>query len=128
VIHAEVISNNGEVATAQSTSITTKECGYPNGVSITVTNGDAGTITLGGGSGSAEMTFEEDIPLAGLFGCHLSGTLGITYTSGTDEVTVGGETPNLVGGFTDSAGCPNAGLLEGSFAVTDSAGSPVAID
>jgi hypothetical protein len=128
VIYSEV-TIKGFTVTLHTTEVIIKECSVEqNGVPVTITNATAGTITLNEGSGTAEATFEDDIPLAGLFGCHLSGIVGISYTPGTDVISLGGETPNLAGSPIDPAGCANAGLLEGSFAMTDEEGNPVTID
>jgi hypothetical protein len=121
------VTLNGTVTSnppaATSGTGTSEEC-EASGVPVFITVTDYSEEFFAGGSGSATMAFNWDVPAFGLV-CHLEGTVPMTWTSGTEEVEI---VPNsaLTGG--GSAGCPGSQEISGSFRLETTAATPVPVN
>jgi hypothetical protein len=122
-LHATVAQNGPGNVIIEPVVTTTAECHIltPATHAATITEPTVGTITIGGGVGSASATFIADIPDFELE-CHFSGAVGFTYVAGTGVLSVPGSP--LAGSGTN---CPAAGTIEGSFTLETANGSPVTI-
>jgi hypothetical protein len=128
-IHGSASQSGGMVTISSNVVTVTTFCpinGLPPTYKTHVTSASMGTITIGAGTGSTAATFTYDltnngVKVAGV--CHLAGTIGFTYTSGTGVLNVPGS--GLAGG---GPGCTEGGTMHGSFTITDGEGNPLTID
>jgi len=135
-IHFEVVTNGLEhVVLKQLGAATTVNCVLNIGtakIPTTITDGTVGVeeneeeeitheVTINTwGTGVTNSTFVSDIPVGGgaEISCHLEGAVHLQGSNGSDVLNAG---PSLLAGA--GAGCPNAGVIEGSFTIENAAGS-----
>jgi hypothetical protein len=110
------LSKDTETEAVGSGSGSAGNCKVNGSVPATITSITASSLILKSNTtGTAKFSFLYDVPLGGLSGCTLTGTVGLTYAHKTNTVSIG--TPNTLTG--SGTGCPTSGTITGSFVLEE---------
>lgn len=132
-LHCELIAEvaeveeNGPAVGLDALFVEIEGCGLTSPpVAVKITDLSFGFFEFEEGVGLSESIYKVDIPAAGLVDCHLKGLAHYTYEPGSNVVSVAGS--ELTPGIKVPPGCPQQGIIHGSYSLETVNGAAVQLE